>query len=393
MTENKSSKTFEEYVGRNLDKVSFGNSKNPNKLESVFEFSVFGGEETLSLKFPKDYAGKPKNENGVLTVEDDDDGLYSTKHSDDVFKFGLILKKKPAKNSWTSTITGHENLDFFFQPALANENGDGSTWENSEWGGKRTRPADVNNSYAVYHKTKRDHILGQKNYATGKVAHIYRPKFIDANGAWVWGDINISNGEYTVTCPQSFLDSAVYPVKANDTFGYTTIGGSDDTGNVDLYYSWKSTSNPAGNGTLTSMTMAYWLASGTGHSKYALYTVSGTTHTLVASSGTSEFTIVRTTKPTSDLGTWTSANTGAASISNTQYYLATNNDNGNIQNAYDSGASDELRAELTAYSGFPNATLNVTFGASLRLSFYATYTPAASGSNRRSRMTTLGCGI
>ena len=38
-------------------------------------------------------------------------------------------------------------------------------------------------------------------------------------------------GRMTVTVPQNFLDKAVYPVIIDPTFGYATIGNSEDRTN------------------------------------------------------------------------------------------------------------------------------------------------------------------
>lgn len=381
--------------GDQADKVIFGHGTKSGQFKKSVRMERWNGEASIEIAAPDALVDDDTAEviGDELVVKDAKRGMYFKTFDDETFKFGLLLYEKPLVNSWTFNMAGHESFDFFFQPALANKNEDGSTWENSEWGGKRTRPADVNNSYAVYHKTKRDHVIGQTNYATGKFCHIYRPKFIDANGATAWGDINIENGQYTVSCPQSFLDSAVYPIKANDTVGYTTLGGSDDSGNVDLFYSWEANSNPSSSGTLTSMTMAYWHSGGTAKSKYALYSDdTGVSPNeplnLITNSGTAEFTITRTTKPTSDLGTWTTANTGAASIvSGTKYWLATNNNDGSVNNAYDSGATAEVIAGSSLYSVFPPDPTTASFQASLKLSFYYTYTPS-----RRRRGNLVGMG-
>ena len=132
------------------------------------------------------------------------------------FKMEITIKSKPTSNQLIFNLTGWENFNFWYQPALtAQEIAEGDI-----------RPDDVAGSYAVYHKTKKNHVIGQTNYRTGKAWHIYRPKFIDAVGAWTWVDLNIANGVYTVTIPQGFLDTAVYPITANDTFGDETDGGS-----------------------------------------------------------------------------------------------------------------------------------------------------------------------
>src|SRR3990167_7285944 len=131
----------------------------------------------------------------------------------------ILLKEKPDTNKFVFQIDGAENLDFFYQPPLTQADTDEISY----------RPDNVVGSYAVYHKTKRDHRKGSTNYAVGKFAHIYRPKAIDANGVGVWAELNYESGTLSVIVPQSFLDGAVYPVKVDPTFGYTSIGGSNSS--------------------------------------------------------------------------------------------------------------------------------------------------------------------
>ena len=132
------------------------------------------------------------------------------------FDIDFTLDRKPASNVFTYLITGAEDFDFFYQPALTQTEID----EGAE------RPENVIGSYAVYSKSKANHRVGSTNYATGKIMHIYRPKAIDASGAEVWAVLDYRNGVLSVTVPQSFLDIAVYPVIVDPTFGYTTIGGA-----------------------------------------------------------------------------------------------------------------------------------------------------------------------
>jgi len=121
-------------------------------------------------------------------------------------------------------------LEFYYQPELTKQEIDEGAF----------RPDNVVGSYAVYHSTKRNHIIGQTNYKTGKAFHIYRPKIIDSNGWEVWGELNIDKdaGILSVTIPQDFIDNAKYPIKhaAGLTFGYLTIGSSQRTqGSNDLW--------------------------------------------------------------------------------------------------------------------------------------------------------------
>jgi hypothetical protein len=93
------------------------------------------------------------------------------------------------------------------------------------------REPKVVGSYAIY-TTSTDNW-----FQTGKVAHLYRPFVTDATGKTAWCDMVLDDktGRLSVTMPKSFMDSAVYPVVLDPTFGYTSNGGSyTDFGGV--YY-------------------------------------------------------------------------------------------------------------------------------------------------------------
>ena len=134
------------------------------------------------------------------------------------FEFEIVLKEKPDTNVFDFTIDGYENLDFFYQPTLTQQEIDEGV----------DRPENVVGSYAVYHKTKKNHRVGDTNYATGKAFHIYRPKVIDSNGLEQWAELNYETGILRVTVSQNFLDNAIYPVRVDPTFGDTDGGASCD---------------------------------------------------------------------------------------------------------------------------------------------------------------------
>lgn len=133
-----------------------------------------------------------------------------------------LLPKKPKSNILRATLLYKGNVKFCYQPELTQvEINDGCV-----------RPENVVGSYAVY-IDKSNHKLNGKNYATGKIEHIYRPQAIDANGNKTWCELYIPESgqadipiNITVTIPQKFLDEAVYPIVVDPTFGYTTVGGS-----------------------------------------------------------------------------------------------------------------------------------------------------------------------
>lgn len=146
--------------------------------------------------------------------------------TDNEFDIDFTLDSKPDTNVFEYKIEGVEEFDFFYQPELT----PAEIAEGAE------RPENVVGSYAVYHKKKANHRSGSTNYATGKAFHVFRPKAIDANGAEVWAELHYVSGMLNVTVPQKFLDAAVYPVRVDPTFGYTTAGGSTLTtiGNDDV---------------------------------------------------------------------------------------------------------------------------------------------------------------
>jgi hypothetical protein len=131
------------------------------------------------------------------------------------FEYELKLYGIPKSNVFTFNIET-ENLVFYYQPSL--------TLKEIEQGD--IQPENVAGSYAVYHASKKNN-----EYKTGKAFHIYRPKVVDARGAYVWGDLNIDTkaGVMTITVDQKFLDNAIYPIVVDPTFGKTVKGGTAST--------------------------------------------------------------------------------------------------------------------------------------------------------------------
>jgi len=158
----------------------------------------------------------------VPTIEIEDGGI----------EINIILNSVPVSNVFTFQLENWEDLDFIYQPPLWQQAGlKEPTAECTDTvckirDEKMRRSENVVGSYAVFHKTKANHLIGQLNYATGKTCHIYRPLVTDNDGNKVWAELSIANGVLTVTVPQDFLNNAVYPVKIDPTFGYTTIGAT-----------------------------------------------------------------------------------------------------------------------------------------------------------------------
>lgn len=207
--------------------------KNGREYKPAVTMTVFNGENYLKIIRDKMYTGHGIDDNKVVLSSTDGNEAMQMYTDGDNFKVIFYFSEKPEKLEARCTLEGWEEYDFFYQ----------SIWENvkviveddkryvikqdePKAGGKRLE--EVQGSYAVYHKTKRNHVRGETNYGTGKAFHIYRPKFVDANGKSAYAEIfRIKDGEYYVKAPDTFRDEATYPVRTNDTIGYTGVGESE----------------------------------------------------------------------------------------------------------------------------------------------------------------------
>ena len=284
--------------------------------------------------------------------------LHAYPIDDSTYEIEVILNEKPTTNVFDFTIDGVENLDFFYQPELtAEEIAEGAS-----------RPENVIGSYAVYHKTKANHRIGDINYTTGKAFHIFRPKAIDANGVEVWASLGYSNGMLRVIVPQSFLDSATYPVRVDPTFGYTTIGGTNSSLAVNTVRASQSFSAPE-NGVLTGISFYCNVCTGTTVLRGALYQDSN--KALIGNAGL-EF---RQTNP--GTGFHKSTMPSNTLVASTVYDIAVWFSTNSWGAVYDSNASyNLLRDDLTYHAtNNPNDPFVTDSTLTSRVySIYATYT-------------------
>lgn len=163
--------------------------------------------------------GKPSIAERFADKRDEQVIVETVDIGDGGFKIDVILNEKPSTNRFCYQIEGAENYDFFYQPPLTEQ----------EIAEGASRPPEIEGSYAVYHKTLKNHVIGQENYATGKVMHIPRPQvweMANEEATKQWADLSYENGQLCVTAPQDFLDTATYPVRIDPTFGYTTVGAT-----------------------------------------------------------------------------------------------------------------------------------------------------------------------
>lgn len=225
------------------------------------------GEPTLSEKF------KDKRNKEVITETVD--------FGDGGFKVDILLNEKPNTNVFCYQIEGAENYDFFYQPPLTAE----EIAEGAE------RPENIQGSYAVYHKTLKNHREGSENYATGKVMHIPRPQVWEMNNqasTTEWADLSYNEKDgLCVTVRQGFVNKATYPVRVDPTFGYTSIGattvatgaGNTNRANTDT----PSLYTAATGDTITQFSV---YGSATGDCALSLYTWNGTVPTSRFAAGT-----------------------------------------------------------------------------------------------------------
>lgn len=225
------------------------------------------GEPTLSEKF------KDKRNKEVITETVD--------FGDGGFKVDILLNEKPNTNVFCYQIEGAENYDFFYQPPLTAE----EIAEGAE------RPENIQGSYAVYHKTLKNHREGSENYATGKVMHIPRPQVWEMNNqasTTEWADLSYNEKDgLCVTVRQGFVNKATYPVRVDPTFGYTSIGATTvATGVGDTTRANTDTPSLYTAATGDTITQFSVYGSATGDCALSLYTWNGTVPTSRFAAGT-----------------------------------------------------------------------------------------------------------
>jgi hypothetical protein len=210
------------------------------------------------------------------------------------FEFKIILNEKPDTNTFSEAIES-TGVEFYPQPPLNEEthnkleNIDHCTQTDCyDKSGKVVvhRPEDVVDSIAVYAAGKSGDYtaMGGMNYMAGKVAQIKRVKAIDATGNWAYCKQTISNGFWTKTCPQDFLDNAIYPVVIDPTFGYTGIGGSSTSAGVSAANTYAASRHTAVSGDTITKFSVYGSTSGS-NSSAASYVWNGSVPTTRLAAG------------------------------------------------------------------------------------------------------------
>ena len=245
--------------------VEIGDSKQPD-FKPQFKIKRWDNEVNFSMRAIEEAGATMVEKDGKVKYKGKDIEVHQYEKTeageDGGFEFEWVLNKKPKSNVLRTTIQ-HKGLDFFYQPEITDEEALASMFD----GDKRTleeikremRPENVVGSYAVYHSTKQNNIVGGMEYQTGKAFHIYRPHAVDAKGVKVWCELDIKEGELTVTVPEDFLNKASYPVVVDPTFGYTSVGGTQQAAHNSSFdgFAYRATQFNLGEGAEVTSMSAY----------------------------------------------------------------------------------------------------------------------------------------
>ena len=261
----------------------------------------------------------------------------------------ITAKEKPASNKIYFTYNS-ETVTPYYQGAL--------TPEEIEEGA--SRPEHVIGSIAFYANEKANHAIGDINYKTGKVGHLYAMR---AGNEWCrWG----IEGDYIVLTIPDKVYNGVYPVvisPVGDTFGYTTAGGSyGSTSDARLcLFSCPA----AGTATLLTSYTAYG-GGGTAEMGGAIYDASK--NKVAEDSGNTNVDVTPG---------WDSVSI-SASLSIANYYLGWwIGDGGDYY--YDTGAANQMLRDSTDVWETWKDPFTDNYQYARKMSIYCTYTPSGGG--------------
>lgn len=279
-------------------------------------------------------------------------------------EFDLTLYQKPSSNKIRFALEHSGNLEFIYQPVLPK-------------GGRRTQPERANGSYAVYLKETPATYVDGTVYGCGKICHIFRPLMFDSNDRAVWGEINIDRDILTVTIPQEFLDTAVYPIRhaAGLEFGYHTIGAGGDSNDSSTFTYSKAVGTPASDGTLTAI-IGYGNDGGSVPSTIsaALYSTTGSApNSLLGANDTGVTNQNSISPPFTD---WVSVPVTASVVTGTQYWLGWRAPTGTFSINADTGSSGDLQGAGGGPANWPSTASGLS-SFNPRYSIYATYDASA----------------
>jgi len=326
-------------------------------------FYSIEGYENGGVEFEVEFASKPTTN----TVE------FSTQTKEfEFFKQLPLIEQFPI---------GSEHFGHIVAEGTATE------LKDSEGNVFSRRPENMVGGYVAYHATKNGYVLGQKNYATGQAFVLPRPFITDADGKRIWCDQEITEGFLTVTIPQDFLDTAIYPIILDPDVGYTTAGSSSTTFEGVIAVTGGTTGVTAGTGDSISAYIKEDDGAGN-HSITGNLYLDGASDTLVANGATATLTDVSLT------ASWRSmAFTVDPTIAASTAYLAAIFPNiavGQISIFYNAASPNSLTKSGETYPTFPDPLGGSDAG--VRASIYFTYTEGGAAATPNN-LTLLGVGV
>lgn len=290
------------------------------------------------------------------------------------FEFDITFPSKPSTNKVEFSIR-RKQLAFYYQdPEILKAKYD----KYKALGLDPEIPEDVYGSYAVYHRTKRDHIAGETDYRSGKAFHIKRPWAEDANGVRVWCDLNISTTKHTmtITLPEDFYNNAAYPVLVDPTFGYTTAGASNASSINNRGYGHGNTAQQYTASSGDSITTLHFYTRNTNDTAdcgiYDLGTPGSSEDGATLLSGNATITATGTTP------VWETASVTITPTTGNGHFCAYATGNG-IRRYWDTGVAGDSTEDTNASGGALPSTWTETNTDDEIMSFYATYTEGGGG--------------
>ncbi|KPJ71314.1 hypothetical protein AMJ50_02350 [Parcubacteria bacterium DG_74_3] len=359
--------------------IPYITSENPILVGNKIRYSTIGNKQTINNSlwqriFSKSSVQAKENQPKVniefyprepQEITEEIAGTHTfTQNEQGGVEFDTILYEKPETNQIIFPIET-QGLKFYYQPSL---DPDHPTWADEDGDGVADtfRPENVVGSYAVYHATK-GNIHSSKEeaekYKAGKAFHIYRPKIIDSNGWEIWGELNIDeqSGSLSITISQDFLNSAVYPITIDPTFGYDTTPTTDWTFVGENYaMTGGDTYSPSSNG--TGVSMSFYGRNSGDQIKMALYDSSN--ESLEAETEAVNL---------SGSPSWVTANfSGSPSVSSNINYRLSFKASAEIYVYYDTAAVNYKYASNNFTDDWPNP-ISWTEGSARKWGIYCTY--------------------
>jgi len=348
-----------------------------NRFEPVLRAAKWGGEAWLSLRAPRVVTSErplwDANAGRVhLDLGNERHRWYETALGQ--LEYDLVLGSAPASNVFVFAIDFPRGLDFRFQPALSQVEIDRGN----------IRPPNVVGSYAVYWN-RRD-----RQYKTGKVAHIYRPIATDRAGGATFCNLSIDPAAktLTITIPAAWLAAAAYPVVLDPTIGLSTDGGSTDgTHNYIVYQSFVASAD----GTTDDGTAHAWgfADSGTEVAIMGIYAggAGSPNGRALLSNASGQITL------TTSNGDRSAAQTGMPALVNGTAYGIVINNAGVGNTRYDAGGAGTIYyAARTHANDLPGTFPNNEGSFAGDLSIYIEYTEAGGGGSAPKSLMLLGVG-